>query len=509
VFAAIFNELLGRQDSGRRILLEELARLPDQDGHDAADLRREVAFTYFFDADWAAMAGSARQALACVGEGMVRVGALAALALAQFGRHDLDEVWGAVSAAAALFDALSDEEVAAHHPGIAGWLGWAEVCSERYDDAIRHLERGIAISRRGGQRHHAVGLLFVNSQALALAGRLDELRAGAEAATEASLLTTSNLLLSWAMTARCQASLLAGELHDAVRFGERGASASAAASSPLSGIARVQLAEALLEAGEPERCRGELTSADGRPDLPPFPLYEARCFELLARAALARGDGGSAEWFTKRAESTAGRTALMLPRAHAGRARAALLLHRGDADAAVDAALNASKAASEAHAPIEAARGRIIAGEALAAAGRRPAAIQELESAHQQLIDCHALLYADEAARGLRKLGRAVVRRTHDDSRPLGLTPRELDVLRLVSAGLTNREIAAEIVLSVRTVDRHVSRILEKLGVKSRLAAASAFERAGRPPDALSSARANGVDVDRQRSEDLASGPLA
>jgi len=482
VFAAIFNELLGSQDTGRRILLEELTRLPDQDGRDAADLKRELAFTYFFDADWAAMAGSARQALACATEGMVRVGALAALALAEFGRHDLDEVRNSVSAAATLFDALSDEEVAGHHAGIAGWLGWAEVCSERYDDAIRHLERGIAISRRGGEPPPAVGLLFVKSQALALTGRLDELSADAQSATEASLLTTSNLLLSWALTARCQASLLAGELHEAVGFGERGAAAAAAAISPLSGIARVQLAEALLEVGEPARCREELTGADGHPDLPPFPLYEARCFELLARAELALGDREAADWFTKRAESTAGRTALMLPRAYASRARAALLLHCGDAQAAVAAALDSSDAASAANAPIEAARGRIIAGKALAAAGLRPAAIHELESAYEQLIGCHAFLYSDEAGSQLRKLGRAVVRGTDDDSLPLGLTPRELDVIKLVSAGRMNREIADELVLSVRTVDRHVSRIFQKLNVKTRIAAASVFERDRRPP---------------------------
>jgi DNA-binding CsgD family transcriptional regulator len=57
------------------------------------------------------------------------------------------------------------------------------------------------------------------------------------------------------------------------------------------------------------------------------------------------------------------------------------------------------------------------------------------------------------------------------DERPAGLTPRELQVLRLVAAGKSNRGIAAELVLSERTVDRHVSSILTKLGVPSRTAA--------------------------------------
>ena len=58
--------------------------------------------------------------------------------------------------------------------------------------------------------------------------------------------------------------------------------------------------------------------------------------------------------------------------------------------------------------------------------------------------------------------------------RPHGLTPRELQVLRLVAAGKTNKAIAAELFLSEKTVDRHVSNIFVKLDVPSR-AAATAF----------------------------------
>ena len=58
-----------------------------------------------------------------------------------------------------------------------------------------------------------------------------------------------------------------------------------------------------------------------------------------------------------------------------------------------------------------------------------------------------------------------------------GLTGRELEVLRLVAAGNTNRAIAGELVLSERTVDRHVSNIYAKLDVSSRAAAtAYAYE---------------------------------
>jgi DNA-binding NarL/FixJ family response regulator len=54
--------------------------------------------------------------------------------------------------------------------------------------------------------------------------------------------------------------------------------------------------------------------------------------------------------------------------------------------------------------------------------------------------------------------------------RPI-LTERELDVLRLISTGRTNKAIAQELALSVRTIDRHVTNILTKLDVRSRTAA--------------------------------------
>jgi DNA-binding NarL/FixJ family response regulator len=54
-----------------------------------------------------------------------------------------------------------------------------------------------------------------------------------------------------------------------------------------------------------------------------------------------------------------------------------------------------------------------------------------------------------------------------------GLSPRELEVVRLVAAGRSNQAIAAELVLSEKTVARHLSNIFGKLGVTSRTAAAA------------------------------------
>ena len=71
----------------------------------------------------------------------------------------------------------------------------------------------------------------------------------------------------------------------------------------------------------------------------------------------------------------------------------------------------------------------------------------------------------------------ATLRRTHEAALPAGLTAREEEVLRLVAAGKTNRDIAVELVISEHTVSRHLQNMFAKLGVSSRAAAtAFAFE---------------------------------
>jgi DNA-binding CsgD family transcriptional regulator/tetratricopeptide (TPR) repeat protein len=83
------------------------------------------------------------------------------------------------------------------------------------------------------------------------------------------------------------------------------------------------------------------------------------------------------------------------------------------------------------------------------------------------------------ARRRLRELGVAQVPRgpaPTTRTNPAGLTGRQVEILRLLAGGLTNAEIASELVVSVRTVDHHVSAVLQKLGVASRRAAAAAAD---------------------------------
>jgi DNA-binding NarL/FixJ family response regulator len=87
----------------------------------------------------------------------------------------------------------------------------------------------------------------------------------------------------------------------------------------------------------------------------------------------------------------------------------------------------------------------------------------------------------DAARTGFAQLGAAsdlarLEALAHRDaaSKAHGLTPRELQVLRLVATGTTNHAIASQLVVAEKTVDRHVSNIFTKLSVSSR-SAATAF----------------------------------
>ena len=141
----------------------------------------------------------------------------------------------------------------------------------------------------------------------------------------------------------------------------------------------------------------------------------------------------------------------------------------------------AAAAAEDAGVPIEAALARTLAGRALAGAGQRERALEQLERAAAELDGCGARRWRAEAERELRRLGRRVHRRTRP-GRPDGtgiesLTERELEIARLVVDRRTNPEIAAALFLSPKTVESHLRNAFAKLSVSSRVELARAVER--------------------------------
>jgi len=199
-----------------------------------------------------------------------------------------------------------------------------------------------------------------------------------------------------------------------------------------------------------------------------------RCEVMAARTAAA------AEEIGRRLESAYGREA------EADLARA-----RRDGDAAQRAA--AAAAAWEALGrPYPAARARRREAEAHAAAGEREAAAaaaaRALASAEELGAEWLAAEVAGFVARARLPAGAGVGgdagdgaagdgRAAQASADPFGLTPRERQVLAALAAGRTNREIAAELFMAEKTASVHVSRILAKLGVRSRTEAAAVAHR--------------------------------
>jgi DNA-binding NarL/FixJ family response regulator len=148
-------------------------------------------------------------------------------------------------------------------------------------------------------------------------------------------------------------------------------------------------------------------------------------------------------------------------RAMARYAAATVHLASGQTEDALSNAREAARLWSQVGSPYESARARVLVARALRELGDEDSATTEFAVARRTFADVGAEPAAHEID---QLLGR---------TRPGGLTEREVEVLRLVAAGRSNHEIAGFLVLSQKTVERHLSNIFTKLDVPSRTAAAA------------------------------------
>ena len=241
--------------------------------------------------------------------------------------------------------------------------------------------------------------------------------------------------------------------------------ASAHGRDPQPGLALLRLAQGHTGAAARglERALAESVGEVGRPQL----------LAAQVEVALAVGDVPSAQVACEQLAGLARSLSSPMLAAVLDRATGALELAEGDAARALAPLRRAGSGFRSLGATYEVARTGVLISRA-----RRALADEEgaaLEEAASRSAFTALGASADLAELGAGTRGRQA--RHQRSSHPDALTDREVQVLGLVARGSTNREIGVELGLSERTVDRHVSNILGKLGVSSRAAAtATAYE---------------------------------
>lgn len=240
--------------------------------------------------------------------------------------------------------------------------------------------------------------------------------------------------------------------------------ANQAGRKPYPGLALLRLAQ------------GQVDAADGSIRLALQETRESRLRVPLLRAAveimLAKHDVEAAQKAAGELDQISSQLDSTFVRAIAAKAAADVALADGDANAAIGSLRVACDCWEALHAPFELARARTALGLACRLLGDREGAQLEFEAAQEAFERLGA---AQEAARVAGLATQTAVPSATASAE--GLTGREVEVLRLIATGATNRTIASRLGISEKTVARHVSNIFTKLDLTSRAGAtAYAYE---------------------------------
>lgn len=476
-FCARMERLLARYPEARALLESELSSPRAAESAEGVSLVIEYAAVAILSADFP----SARNAVLAAAERARRRGdrlrqayALASTGLGEAYEGNIKDAQRAVDAAGALVDTLSDGEHS-RDPECVAVLGWAELFLERNADAARHFARGVAISRHSGQYHVLPHLLLGQCLQACWGGPLDRAITLSEEAEEIARHIDSRDVLGFALGLRALALSWAGGPDATKRAADLAEQAVAAIPQESAWWARTVAtfrAATLLMGGDPARCLHAMSAFGGNALSLIQPSMRPIYLDMLTAASVISGDIAMARDWSQRADAEARRLGLSGQRGYALRSRGYLLSATGRHDRAAACFSAAADLLGSAGMAVGQAWALAMGAPSAAAAGRREAAIAMAADARRlaQEVASETIRTAADAT-----LQRIAAQPTAPDlTHPLAsLTIRERQIARLAATGLTSRDIAAELSVSPRTVDTHLSRIYRKLGITSRAALAS------------------------------------
>jgi len=357
---------------------------------------------------------------------------------------------------------------------------------ERYASAVTVLGRGLDLARATHQEHLLGHLQVLLAMAELPLLRLDDALEHATAAEEIAQLQAQAFDLGFALAVKARVLSARG---DAVGAERAAVESDGLVPDPTAAVARSIVAHNAVVrlADDPERLLAELGRIAGR-DLELLnPPVRAAIAVAATRAAIALGRPDDAE---RAARAGAGAIRDGEPPVSAMRARRAeaeLVLARGEAGEGEGATAGAGAAAAMAREIAEAAaadgvrqeelEATFLRARALLAGDRRDEALQALQGLATAAADAGALGLRDAAARELRRAGARVSSRARGGERG-GLTGREREIAELVAGGRSNKQVAAALFVSEKTVERNLSAIYARLGIRSRVELPRALDEA-------------------------------
>ena len=370
--------------------------------------------------------------------------------------------------------AVAESPTGPQHQRARMGLGWLHLAQDDPEAARRELEFAVPTARQAGSNRISLwALVWLARTRFALGdwpGALDAVGQG-----EVQLATTGlDLLRPLVHWTGAQIRALRGEQEAAERHLELGAASEhdyTVMTVPAL-LARAHVAEAASDYAAVVRHLAPLAvrTPRGGLDEPGFwPWHDVYANALVVTDRLAEADE-----FLAPLETTAHHRGHRSASARLGYVRGRLLAARGDLPGAEEAFEQARARLAGLPLPYERARVDFAHGITLRRAGRRRDAAALLATARLSFAALGAQVYVDRCDREL-KTGRPAPRGTEADAQ--GLTEQERTVAGLVATGLTNKEVAASMLLSVKTVQFHLTRVYAKLGVRSRSELAARFSR--------------------------------